>query len=406
MTDFSGHLPGSRSYRRLLAGLFFAGVATFAQLYSPQAVLPFIAADFSVSAAGAALSVSAATLGLAVAVLPWSIVADRIGRVPAMAAGVSAATLFGLLAPLLPTLPLLLAARLVEGIALGAVPALALAYLAEEVDARHTAAAAGSYVAGTTIGGLAGRIIAGPFGELGHWRIGVFVVALVCAGSAVLFLVLAPRARGFAAASALTLTRVRAALVGNLRSRMQWALYAQGFLLMGGFVALFNYLGFELAGPAYGVPAWLVSLIFVAYLAGTASSPWAGRLASRHGRRRVLVASIGMFVVGIALTVVPSLPVVIVGLLVFTAGFFAAHAIASGWAPVSAAPGGRAQASALYNLGYYIGSSLFGWALGLVFAGLGWPALAAAVIALELTAALIALTLLPGRGARPVQAAS
>ncbi len=394
MTDFSGHLPGSRSYRRLLAGLLFAGVATFAQLYSPQAVLPFIAADFSVSAADAALSVSAATLGLAVAVLPWSIVADRIGRVPAMAAGVSAATLFGLLAPLLPTLPLLLAARLVEGIALGAVPALALAYL---VDARHTAAAAGSYVAGTTIGGLAGRIIAGPFGELGHWRIGVFVVALVCAGSAVLFLVLAPRARGFAAASALTLTRVRAALVCNLRSRMQWALYAQGFLLMGGFVALFNYLGFELAGPAYGVPAWLVSLIFVAYLAGTVSSPWAGRLASRHGRRRVLVASIGMFVVGIALTVVPSLPVVIVGLLVFTAGFFAAHAIASGWAPVSAAPGGRAQASALYNLGYYIGSSLFGWALGLVFAGLGWPAL---------TAALIALTLLPGRGARPVQAAS
>ena len=124
MTGFTGHVPGSREYRRLLAGLFFAGIATFAQLYSPQAVLPLLAAEFDVSPATAALAVSAATLGLAVAVIPWSIVADRIGRVQAMTIGIVAATALGLAAPLSADVATLLVLRLAEGAALGAVPAL------------------------------------------------------------------------------------------------------------------------------------------------------------------------------------------------------------------------------------------------------------------------------------------
>ncbi len=148
MSEFAGHLPGSRDYRRLLIGLFFGGVATFAQLYSTQALLPAIADDVGTAPAGAALTVSASTLGLAAAVIPWSIVADRIGRIPAMAIGLIAATMLGAATPLAHDIVILLVLRLLEGAALGAVPAVALAYLSEEVDARHVAAAAGSYIAG------------------------------------------------------------------------------------------------------------------------------------------------------------------------------------------------------------------------------------------------------------------
>jgi hypothetical protein len=94
-----GHSHGSTEYRRLLAGLFFAGVATFAQLYSPQAALPLIAADLKIGAADAALIISAATIGLAIGVIPWSVAADRFGRVRAMSIAVTAATVFGLLVP-------------------------------------------------------------------------------------------------------------------------------------------------------------------------------------------------------------------------------------------------------------------------------------------------------------------
>lgn len=393
---FSGHAPGSREYRRLIVGLFFAGIATFAQLYSAQAVLPQISSDLSVSPATAALSVSAATLGLALAVIPWSVVADRIGRVPAMATGVLTATVLGLSAPLSGEIITLLSLRFAEGVALGAVPAVALAYLSEEVEARHAAAAAGSYIAGTTVGGLLGRIASGIVGEVGGWRAGILSVALMCALAAALFLWLTPRARGFVPG------RLRAdrgpgileKLRAPLRSSLQWALYAQGFLLMGAFVAVYNYLGFHLSAEPLALPAWLVPLLFLAYLAGTASSPWAGALASRIGRFPVLLSSIGVMAAGAVLLLVPMVAIVLPGLVLFTAGFFGAHAIASGWTPVAAGPASRAQASSLYYFAYYAGSSLFGWMLGLVFGAASWGWFVAVIVGMCAAAALAAFSAL------------
>lgn len=394
--DFAGHIPRTRSYRRLIAGLFFAGVATFAQLYSLQAVLPQVATDLDVPAATAALTVSAATLGIGVAVIPWSLVADRIGRIPAMAIGIIAATAFGLAAPLSTEIALLLALRLGEGLALGAVPAVALAYLSEEVHARHVAAAAGSYTAGTTVGGLAGRLVAGPIGEAFDWRIGVWSVTVLCTAAAVLFLWLVPRARRFVPGRrrADAGPGMVARLIRALRSPRLLALYAQGFLLMGAFVAVYNYLGFHLIAPPFLLPVWLVTLLFLAYLAGTVSSPWAGALAARHGRRAVLIGAIGLFVGGAALMYVTVPIVILVGLVVFTGGFFGAHAIASSWAPVLAEPSSRAQAPSLYYFAYYAGSSLFGWALGVVFGQAGWAWFLGTVIAMGVVAAIIAAVLL------------
>ncbi|MFB3979700.1 MFS transporter [Microbacterium proteolyticum] len=398
MSDFAGHLPGSRDYRRLLVGLFFGGVATFAQLYATQALLPQIASETGADAATVALTVSASTFGLAAAVIPWSVVADRVGRVPAMAVGIVAATVLGGLAPLAPDVGVLLALRLGEGVALGAVPAVALAYLSEEVDVRHVAAAAGSYIAGTTVGGLSGRLLSGPVGELFGWRWGVGSVIVLCALASAVFLALVPRARGFVPGRSALVAgpSLAARLRTNLRSPVQLALYAQGFLLMGAFVAVYNYLGFHLREAPFLLAPGAVTLLFLAYLAGTVSSPRAGVLAVRRGRFTVLIGSIGVMALGAVILVVPFTPAVVAGLIVFTAGFFAAHAVASGWTPIAAEPQARAQASSLYYLGYYGGSSVFGWALGIVYAGVGWEAFVAVVVVLcGLAAVLASLALRP-----------
>lgn len=390
---FMGHVPGSREYRRLLVALFFAGIATFAQLYSPQPVLPLISETLDVSPATASLTVSASTLGLAAAVIPWSLIADRIGRVPAMAIGLVAATILGILAPFSPDGTVLLGVRLLEGVALGAVPAIALAYLSEEVDARHVAAAAGSYIAGTTVGGLSGRVVSGFAGEVGDWRVGMWAASALCVGAAVVFLVLIPRARGFHPGRfhAEGGGGIAGRIAVNLRTPMQLALYAQGFLLMGAFVAVYNYLGFHLSAPPFSLPASLVTLLFLAYLAGTVSSPWAGILASRHGRLGVLIGGIVVMISGAALMMVPAVWIVVAGLLLYTGGFFAAHAVASGWAPAAARRDTRAQASSLYYLGYYVGSSLFGWCLGFVFTGIGWLGFLTAVIGMCVVSAVLAI---------------
>ncbi|WP_374200306.1 MFS transporter [Arthrobacter sp. M4] len=389
-SDWAGHPKGSPGYRRILLALACAGVATFAQLYSTQAVLPLMAEDLAVPASQAALTVSLATIGLAAAVLPWSFVADRIGRVRAMAIAIAAATILGLLVPLSPFFEAVLVLRFLEGAALGGIPAVAMAFLGEEVHKSHTAMAAGSYIAGTTLGGLSGRLLAGPVGEALGWRAATGAVAVMAATAALMFVLLVPRPQGFSPSRRAGLRPAMRALVGALRERRLLALYAQAFFLMGGFVAVYNYLGFHLERDPFGLPTTMVSLIFLAYLAGTVSSRWAAELTSRWGRRRVLTAGIAVMITGILLTTVPVLAAILTGLVIFTAGFFAAHGIGSGWTG-DLAPAARAQAASLYNLAYYLGSSVLGWAGGLVYESFGWVWMAGGVAVLATVMAAVAV---------------
>lgn len=390
--EWAGHTRGSAAYGRLLAALACAGVATFAQLYSPQAVLPLISADLGVGAASAALVVSASTVGLAIGVIPWSALADRIGRVKAISISVTVATLVGMLVPFAPTFSLLLAGRFVEGLMVGGVPAIAVAYLTEEVDPGHAARAAGIFVGGTTIGGLLGRIVCSPVAEVAGWRVGVFTVAAICGIAAMGFVKLAPEPRGFSPvlrADANPEGSLDHRLAVNLRTPRQLVLFAQGFLLMGGFVALYNFLGFYLTRPPFHLSPSAVSLMFLAYLAGTWASSRAGAEATRFGRRRVLLVSVLVMMLGIAMTLSDNVIAVLIGLVVATAGFFGAHSTAAGWTG-QAAPVGKAQASSLYNLFYYGGSSAVGWLGGVAFDARGWTAVAVTILACAGIAAVLA----------------
>jgi len=386
-----GHAPKTPGFRRLMAGLFFAGVATFAQLYSPQGLLPLIAADLQVTPDQAALLISASTIGLAAAVIPWSFVGDRLGRKPAMTISIVAACLFGLGATLAPTFGIILAFRILEGVALGGVPALARAYLNEEVHPASAGQSAGTFIAGTVIGGLIGRIVAAPVGDWLHWRLGMGVVLAIAVASALGFLLLTPTARKFKPTTT-SLRRAITSITTNLRSPVLIVMYLQGMLLMGGFVAIYNFLGFHLVDEPFNLPVSVVSLVFLAYLMGTFTSPWAGRMASKYRPSRVLMALSATMIVSIVLTLVPNIWVVLVGVVVFTGAFFGAHSVASGWAG-AAAEGGRAQSTSLYNLCYYTGSSVFGWLGGIFLAHYGWPG--TVMMTIGLTAlALLATALL------------
>jgi predicted MFS family arabinose efflux permease len=231
------------------------------------------------------------------------------------------------------------------------------------------------------------------------WRAAALSVSILATVAAVLFLVLIPKARGFRPSPGMGFRGAARILSGHLGNPRLLALYVQAFLLMGGFVAVYNYLGFRLSGEPFSLPATLISLIFLAYLSGTVTSRWAGALTERFGRRTVLLAGIAVMSAGLALTLTQLLVLILAGLIIFTGGFFAAHSIGAGWTG-AIARSGRAQAASLYNLAYYLGSSILGWAGGLLFQSLGWPALAAAVIILGCTTAVITAVVHPSAARR------
>jgi len=377
--------------RRLTAALFAAGIATFGELYAVQAVLPALAAEWQLTESTASLAISVATGALAVSVLPWAAIADRIGRARAMTISAVIAAVAGALAPLAPSFPVLLALRGVAGLALGAVPALAMAHLVAKAPVGRVSAIGGLYIAGTTIGGLLGRVLTGAVSGFAGWRWGMATTAVLVALAVAVFIVLLPHDVPRVAAGGLR-TGHPATQRGRIRLAMSdryvWVFYLQAFLLMGGFVTVYNLLAFRLLDDPFRLPASLVSLLFLTYLVGTIGSSGVGRLVGRFGRRTVLAAAGYGMAVGVALTLAAALWLILAGLVILTFCFFVAHAIASTWAG-QRVPAARSQASALYSLAYYAGSSLLGFAGAVIFDRAGWAgAMLGVILAVALAASI------------------
>jgi predicted MFS family arabinose efflux permease len=172
-----------------------------------------------------------------------------------------------------------------------------------------------------------------------------------------------------------------------------------GFVLMSGFVTVYNYLGFRLLGAPFDLPKAVVGLLFVMYFSGTISAAVAGSLADRVGRRPVVLCGIAVVAVGLLLTTIDALAAVAAGLLVFTAGFFAAHAVVSSWVGRRATTN-RALASGGYLFFYYLGSSVGGTAGGAAYEHGGWAATAAYVLVLAAVGAALVATVKPQRPLR------
>ncbi len=381
---------GEPQFWRVSGGLFLAGLSTFGVLYCVQPLMPGFARAFSISPAVASLSLSAATGVLAVAMIFAGTASDVVGRKAVMTASLVAAAAATLAASLSPNWTTLIVLRALTGLALSGVPAVAMAYLAEEMDRSAIGLAMGLYIAGNTLGGMAGRLAGAAIADVSGWRAAIGVVGLVSLGSAGVFAFALPRERRPAPKTRPT------ALLPAIRAHFSDPglryLFFLGFLLMGVLVTTYNYVGFRLAEPPFSLSQAAIGLVFSIYLVGAVSSAVMGELAGRYGRRRVIGFAIVLMPIGIALTLPDSLPLTILGVGVLTAGFFGGHSIASSWVGLRAETA-KAQASALYLFFYYAGSSLAGSVGGWVFASDGWPGVAVFVGALCACALAVATKL-------------
>lgn len=392
-SPFEGYRTSDPEYRRITLALFFAGIATFATLYSTQALLPELATAFDVTPGQATLSLSVATIGLGAALLVAGVLSEAYGRTRLIHLSLTASALVGLACALAPSWEVLLGLRLLQGIALAGLPAVATAYLREEIHTRVTARAAGLYIGGTALGGMTGRLLtAGIGGSLGwHWALGaIALVGLICALAVRLLL---PASRNFVPVPARP-RRLARMMAGALRDPALLALYAIGGCSMGAFVAAYNALSFRLVSEPFALGLGAAGLVFLVYPVGTVGSILAGRLADVHSRRLVVPVASGVLAVGLLLTIPEQLAVLVIGVAVMTGGFFAVHGVASGWVPVRAHAAGLAPgpAASLYLFAYYLGSSVFGSLAGLVWSAGRWPGVLA--LTLTLTAIVVVLALL------------
>ncbi len=383
-----GLAPGDPGYRRAVVAVLFAGIASFQALYATQALLPVFAADFNVDPATAALTVSATTGGLACAVIPVSVLSERFGRRRVMVTSALLATVLGLLISMLPGIGFIIAVRLLQGLILAGVPAVAMAYVSEEIHQDHIGRVMGLYVAGTTIGGLMGRIIPSLLLEIFNWHIANFISATVAVICAIGTWWLLPQQRRFQPKK-LSIAGELKAIKTHLGDFRILGLCVMAFMFMGAFVSLYNYLGFRLTDK-FGLSPGLAGFVFILYLSGTWGSARAGVWVKTVSRRQLIAIATAVACLGLILVALPSLIALVLGVLLFTASFFVAHSLSSSGVGL-VAQHDRAEAASMYLFSYYMGSSILGWVSGFVFNGFGWAVLIPWLIGLSLIAGTCAI---------------
>jgi YNFM family putative membrane transporter len=358
------------AFRRLNVALFLAGFCTFAQLYAVQPLMPLYAREFGISASASSLALSVSTASLAIALLFAGAISDVLGRKRVMAAALWLSASLSLAAAVIPPWEGLLVSRALMGLVLSGVPAVAMAYLGEEVAADSLGLAMGLYIGGNAIGGMSGRLLVGIIADFFSWRLALGLVGGLALLSALAFNRLLPEPRHFVARRP-HVGELARTFIGTFRDAALPLLYLESFLLMGVFVSIYNYIAFRLAEAPYALSQTAIAAIFIVYLAGSLASTWAGQLGARHGRRKVLWGTILVFALGLALLAARPLLLILLGIVVITVGFFGAHSIASSWVTRRARQA-KAQAASLYLLFYYLGSSILGTLGGAFWSRDGW----------------------------------
>ncbi|MBB3810012.1 MFS transporter [Pseudochelatococcus contaminans] len=385
---------GTPAYRRAELALFLAGFASFSLLYCVQPLLPAFAATFNVTPAASSLALSLTTGMLAVSILLGGAYSQVLGRRGLMFASMMLGALLNIVAAVMPDWHGLLIARALEGLVLGGVPAVAMAWLAEEIEPAHLGRTMGLYVAGTAFGGMAGRVGMGALTEFVSWRIALVALGVLCLACAVGFILLLPRSRNFTPTRNLDPAFHLRAWGGHLWNRGLLRLYFIGFLLMSVFVTVFNYATFLLSEPPYELSQTQVSLIFLAYGFGIVSSGITGSLMVHFGARGVIACGFTLMLAGTLLTLSVPLIGIIAGISVMTTGFFIGHAAASS-SVGRLATVYKGHAASLYLLFYYVGSSIVGSAGGWFWEHGGWSAIVALTGGMSLAGAALALAFRP-----------
>jgi len=398
----AGQIPAAAfagSDKRAVIAVTLAGIGAFFNLHATQPLLPLFEQIFHASKAAVGVTVSAATLAVAISAPFWGALAERAGRRRIIVISIFLLALPTILAATAGNLSQLIFWRFLQGIVMPGVFGVTIAYIAEEWPRHRVPQVISIYVSGTVLGGYLGRIFTGvaatnhliPFVEP-SWRIGFVVIGVFDLIFGILLWRWLPHDSPLPEGS-----RETTAFSQHFRNPQLLATFAVGFNVLFSLVATFTYVTFYLAAPPFGLSPAHLSALFTVYLVGLVITPFAGIWISRVGSRLALIAAVAAGVAGILLTLVQNLPVILLGLVLCSSGVFICQSASTSYIQREAHSGGRASAAGLYVMFYYIGGSVGGVLPGMLWRYGQWKACVALIVFVQLITVAIAGGVWKGR---------
>jgi MFS transporter, YNFM family, putative membrane transport protein len=423
--------------KRLIWGLCIASVIIYLNLYLMQGMLPAIAEHFQVTGASAALVLSVTSFSLAFSLLMFALISDRVGRLGPIITTLWLLVASNVLLILVQDFETLMALRLLQGVLLAGVPAIAMAYMKEQLSAAFILKAAAIYIMANSLGGILGRLVGGVLSQYFDWQQGMIILfAVTLMGVALVHYLLMSNLliRNLLISNSRLNTSINAATTSVLNEALNNVLAANqpphlsngaatqsqglsqqaklrldmaGFLyhlkdsqmrlafILGGLaffvmVNQFSFIQLHLMAAPYGLSRLQATLIFLCYLSGTLASYLSARWIAKFGSLPLFKLALGLMLLGSTLTLFNTLATIVMGFLFTAAGFFLTHSCCNAFVTMRA-QSHRAKATALYLCSYYLGAALGGPYLMLFWQQAQWSGVVAgSLIILTLLAFVIA----------------
>jgi YNFM family putative membrane transporter len=362
---------GTPQYRRAISALFLGTLASFGTMYATQPLIPVFSREFALNPPVASLAMSVTSAGLALSMSLIAVFAgflDRKLTIPGRCDRPHGNPRPQRQFRRHPRLPC------PAGPADRRLPRHRHGLCQRRIRPRDHRLVIGIYISGTTVGGLFSRLFVSTLTDHFSWHAALGAIGLIGGAITVWFWFSIPApATSPARRNCAPYHRRPAAKPPRpphpqtLPHRLRHHGRIHGALHLHQLPA---------DGPALQLQPDGRRRHLLLYLVGTFSSTFMGGLADRHGNGKILCFSIAVMLAGAVVTLAASVVLKLLGVAIFTYGFFASHSAACSWVGKSAA-GDKAQAASLYLLFYYCGASVVGTAGG-VF-----------LVALMLTGALI-----------------
>jgi YNFM family putative membrane transporter len=367
--------------RGALVTLFLAPAFIFANMYTTQAILPVFSTDFHISAPTAGLTVSLLVLAVAIGSLFYGPLSDRIGRKTVMVGASALVVVPTILCGFAPNFTVLVLLRMLQGFLMPGLTSVAIPYVNEEFEGKGRGLAMGIYTSGLTLGGLFARVGSSAITGIYNWRIAMNIFALPTLIAVIVMWRYLPDTRSkhmiatrtdkpsTSNRKAIVLQTLRDMLM-HLHNRRLVGAFIVGFTLFFGYIGVFTFLPYYLSGPMFRLPTIGLGLVYLLWLTGV-FAPLAGTITARIGSRRAIAYSMGLAAIGMLISLIPSLPIVILGLGLLALGMFATQPAVNLYLG-NQATSAKGTAASMYLSLYYFGGSFGAVLPGYALLWNGW----------------------------------
>lgn len=376
------YTPHDVEFWKILFSLGVTSFFIFAYLYPLQPILPILAREFSVTVTVVSLAMTLSVVGLIIGLNFLGMLSDRLGRRSFVLGSLFLSVILFLSLPLFKSFIVVLILRFLQGIVIAALPASALAYMAEEIESSYLKIAVPIYISANAFGGMFGRVITGILTDLFSWQIAFFILGMMGFLFSLIVSFILPKSRFFKPTVGSFIHNIKGYLF-HVKNIQLLRYFGVGLIIQVSYTAIWTYLPFHVEGPPFYYSTAFIGSLYIALIVSIPSAPLSGILANHLGTKPVLFLGLIILSFGAVVTKIENYFFLFIGLCLVSLGLFTAHSLAITLVNERATQF-RGTASSLYFIAYYIGVVVGGTVLAPLWEVFGWQGITLVAILLPL----------------------